>query len=136
MKTKVSMRDPARHHFEELFKQFWLHFGPIWLPKSFQSASTAPQERSQMRFETLFGRLWGSLGALLGRSWAPLGRFGALRALPGVFPRLFGSNFLRFWHGFGGPYCKRRRHSQRSLLENTWFPLTNATRCCAHLPWK
>ena len=36
MKTEVSMRDPARHHFGELSGQFWLHFGPHLVPKIVQ----------------------------------------------------------------------------------------------------
>ena len=66
MKNEVSMRDPACHHFGELLVELWLHFGPIWFPKSPQSASKALQERSQEGFEELFGRLGKSLGALLG----------------------------------------------------------------------
>ena len=77
MNTEVSMKDPARHHFPELLEQFWLNFGPIWLPTSSQNASKAPQERSQRRFETLFGRSGGLLG----------------RSLP---PRLFGTMFKGF----------------------------------------
>ena len=94
MKTEVSMRDPARHHFGELLGQFWLHLGPIWLPKSSQSGFKAPQERSQRRFETLFGHLWGSLGALLGA----LGPFWNAQGPPGGTPAPVWDQFFK---GFG-----------------------------------
>ena len=76
------MRDPACHHFGKILVELWLHFGPIWLPKSSQSASKAPQERSQKGFETLFGRLGRSLGALLG----VLRPFWSAQGPPGVPP--------------------------------------------------
>ena len=44
-----------------------------------QDASKAPQERSQTLLETLFGRLWGSLGALLGA----FGSFWSAQGPPG-----------------------------------------------------
>ena len=59
---------------------------PAGRPNGAQNAPKAPQERSQTLLETHFGRLF----------------FGALRALQGVPPRLFGTTFGWIWHGFGG----------------------------------
>ena len=79
MKNEVSMREPARHHFGELLGQFWLHFGPIWVPKSSQAhpkrLKSAPRGDSKCFLAVS--------GGLLGRSWVPLGRFGTLRTLLG-----------------------------------------------------
>ena len=55
----------------------------------------------------------------------PFGRFGALRALQGVPPRLFGSIFGRIWHGFGGPCGKGRRHSQRAFVNKNDIAVIN-----------
>ena len=49
-------------------------------PSGAQDASKAPQERSQTLSETFFGRLWGSLQALLGA----LGPFWSAQDPPGL----------------------------------------------------
>ena len=90
-KIRVRMRSPVRHHFGKFWGQFWLHFGRIWLPKSSRSASKAPQERSQRRFETLFGCLWGSLGTLLGA----LGPSWSAQGPPGDTPASVWDQFLK-----------------------------------------
>ena len=117
--TPKSMLPSRREHrFQKIsvsaiYPHFGLKIPSPGRPNGAQDAPKAPQERSRTLLETLFGRLWGSLGALL----VLLGRFGALRALQGVPPRLFETIFGRIWHGFGGPCGKGRRHSQRAFIK-------------------
>ena len=76
MKTEVSMRDPARHHFPELLGQFWLYFGPHLapdiVPKRVQSASRALPETIRDAFWPSLGVSWGGPGC----PWAVLERSG------------------------------------------------------------
>ena len=76
MKTEVSMRDPAPHHFGELWGQFWLHFDPHLAPK------IVPQRvRSASRAlpEAIREAVWPSLGG----SWSALGALGPFSSAPG-----------------------------------------------------
>ena len=59
-------------------------------------SALGPQERSQKRFETLFGRLWGSLGALLGG----LGLLGGSRDAPGTALGPLGTHFTSILDSF------------------------------------
>ena len=63
----------------------------LGVQKSPQSASKAPQERSQTLLETLFGRLWVPLGAFLGALWP----FWNAQDLPGGTPALVWDQFLK-----------------------------------------
>ena len=62
--------------------------------RDLSDVSKAPQERSQTLLETLFGRLWGSLGSLLGA----LGPFWSAQGPSRGYPRACWGPFL---HGFG-----------------------------------
>ena len=77
---------PLWRAFGSILAPFWSPFGSKNRPKARpKRLKTAPKGDSR--------RFWAVSGGLLGRSWVPLGRFGALRALLGVPPRLFGTIF-------------------------------------------
>ncbi len=94
MKTEVSMRDPARHHFGELVGLFWVHFGPHLapkiVPKRVQSASRALPEAIRDAFGPSLGVSWGAPGC----PWLVLERsgpsWGYPRACLGPFFQGFG----------------------------------------------
>ena len=91
VKNEIRSWNRDRYPFQEDFI-FILHpFRAPGRPSGAQDASKAPQERSQTLLETLFGRLCGSLGTLLGG----LGPFWSAQGHHGVLPRLFGSHFRK-----------------------------------------
>ena len=134
MKTEVSMRDPARHHFGELLGQFWLHFGhhlaPQVVPKRVQSASRALPEAIRDAF-------WRSLGVSSGAPacpWAVLERSAPSRGYPQTPLGIILKGFCKDSEvSYAVTYGKGRRHSAL-VKKMTPFPPTNATRCCAHMP--
>ena len=101
---------PLWRAFGSILAPFWSPFGSHNRPKARpKRLKSAPRGDSRCFLAVS--------GGVSGRSWVLLGRLGALRALLGVPPRLFGTIFSRIWHGFGGPYGKGRRHSQRALVK-------------------
>ena len=138
--TQKSMLPSRREHrFQKIsVSAIYLHF-ELKIPSQSDllDAQMALKTRPK-RLKSAPRRSWRRFlavsGGLLERSWVSLGRFGALRALQGVPPRLFGTIFLRIWHGFGGPYGKGRRHSQRALLNKSDIVSSNkrSKMLCAH----
>ena len=130
---------PSRreHRFQKIsVSAIYLHFGlKIPSQSDLLDAQMALKTRPK-RLKSAPRRSWRRFlavsGGLLERSWVPLGRFGALRALQGVPPRLFGTIFLRIWHGFEGPCGKGRRHSQRVVKNDIVSPYKRNKMLCAH----
>ena len=97
--TPKSMLPSRREHrFQKIsVSAIYLHFGlKIPSQSDLLDAQMALKTRPK-RLKSAPRRSWRRFlavsGGLLERSWVPLGRFGALRALQGVPPRLFGTNF-------------------------------------------
>ena len=115
----------------------WTAFGsilaPFWSPFGSPNRHKARPKRLKSAPRGDSRCFLAVSGGLLGRSWVPLGRFGALRALLGVPPRPFGKHFAGILQAFGSPYGKGRRHSQRALVKNDLVSPTNARRCCANM---
>ena len=137
--TPKSMLPSRREHrFQKIsVSAIYLHFGfkipsksdlldaQMALKTRPKRLKSAPR-RSWRRFLAVSGGLWQ-------RSWVPLDRFGALRALQGVPLRLFGTIFGRIWDGTGGPCGKGRRHSQRAFVKNDIVsPDKRNKMLCAH----
>ena len=97
--TPKSMLPSRREHrFQKIsVSAIYLHFGlKIPSQSDLLDAQMALKTRPK-RLKSAPRRSWRRFlavsGGLLERSWVPLGRFGALRALQGVPPRLFGTIF-------------------------------------------